>query len=151
MSRSRKPRRIFTEVLLTCDRLGLIGRQMLAIDGVKLPSNADKRRSGTHAELRHEAERMERAVATMLEAHRSGGGSARTRLYATLHGPELRATDVAEGAQRILTVGKRDMRSSSFVRLGLKYCVTICAIVWRAARSTVSDDISLMRLWSAYT
>ena len=61
---------IFTEVLLTCDRLGLIGRQMFAIDGVKLPSNADKRRSGTHAELAHEAERMEEAVAKMLEAHR---------------------------------------------------------------------------------
>jgi transposase len=63
-------RAIFTEVLLTCDRLGLIGRQMFAIDGVKLPSNADKRRSGTHAELRHEAERMERAVAQMVRAHR---------------------------------------------------------------------------------
>ena len=61
---------LFTEVLLTCDRLGLIGRQMFAIDGVKLPSNADKRRSGTHAELAHEAERMEEAVAKMLEAHR---------------------------------------------------------------------------------
>lgn len=61
--------RIFTEVLLTCDRLGLIGRQMFAIDGVKLPSNADKRRSGTHAELAHEAERMEKAVTTMLKAH----------------------------------------------------------------------------------
>lgn len=43
---------------------------MFAIDGVKLPSNADKRRSGTHAELLHEAERMEKAVAKMLEAHR---------------------------------------------------------------------------------
>ena len=61
---------IFTQVLLTCDRLGLIGRQMFAIDGVKLPSNADKRRSGTHAELLHEAERMEKSVAKMLEAHR---------------------------------------------------------------------------------
>ncbi len=61
---------LFTQVLLTCDRLGLIGRQMFAIDGVKLPSNADKRRSGTHAELAHEAERMERAVAKMLKAHR---------------------------------------------------------------------------------
>ncbi len=62
---------IFTQVLLTCDRQGLIGRQMFAIDGVKLPSNADKRRSGTHAELAHEAERMEKAVAKMLRAHRS--------------------------------------------------------------------------------
>ena len=52
-------------MLLICDRQGLIGRQMFAIDGVKLPSNADKRRSGTHAELAHEdptrnAERIER-------------------------------------------------------------------------------------------
>jgi transposase len=62
---------IFTQVLLTCDRQGLIGRQMFAIDGVKLPSNADKRRSGTHAELLHEAERMDKAVARMLEAHRA--------------------------------------------------------------------------------
>lgn len=60
---------IFTRVLLTCDRQGLIGRQMFAIDGVKLPSNADKQRSGTHAELLHEAERMEKAVTKMVKAH----------------------------------------------------------------------------------
>lgn len=29
---------IFTQALLTCERLGLIGRQMFAIDGVKPPS-----------------------------------------------------------------------------------------------------------------
>ena len=40
---------LFTEVLLTCDRMGLIGRQMFAIDGVKLPANASKERSGTGA------------------------------------------------------------------------------------------------------
>jgi len=62
---------IFTRVLLTCDRQGLIGRQMFAIDGVKLPSNADKQRSGTHAELLHEAERMEKAVTKMVKAHRA--------------------------------------------------------------------------------
>jgi len=62
---------IFTQVLLACDRLGLIGRQMFAIDGVKLPSNADKRRSGTHAALAHEAERMDQAVAKMVKAHRA--------------------------------------------------------------------------------
>ncbi len=60
---------IFTQVLLICDRQGLIGRQMFAIDGVKLPSNADKRRSGTLAELAHEAERMETAVTKLLKAH----------------------------------------------------------------------------------
>jgi hypothetical protein len=49
---------IFTQVLLTCDRLGLIGRHMFAIKRVKLPSNADKRRSGAHAELRHGDDRV---------------------------------------------------------------------------------------------
>jgi hypothetical protein len=42
---------------------------MFAIDGVKLPSNASKQRSGTHAELAHSAQRMERAVKGMLTAH----------------------------------------------------------------------------------
>ncbi len=74
---------IFTEVLLTCDRLGLIGRQMFAIDGVKLPSNADKRRSGSHAELAHEASRMERAVAKMVRAHRAQDDSQDAQTDAT--------------------------------------------------------------------
>lgn len=69
---------VFTQVLLICDRQGLIGRQMFAIDGVKLPSNADKRRSGTHAELVHEAERMEKAVAKMVRAHRGRDERAET-------------------------------------------------------------------------
>jgi transposase len=62
---------LFTQVLLTCDRQGLIGKQMFAIDGVKLPSNASKERSGTHAELRHRAERLDKAVRKMMEVHQS--------------------------------------------------------------------------------
>jgi transposase len=60
---------LFTQVLMTCDAQGLIGRQMFAIDGVKLPSNAAKKKSGTHAELARQAERMEAAVAAMLTSH----------------------------------------------------------------------------------
>jgi transposase len=61
---------IFTEVILICDRQGLIGRQMFAIDGVKLPSNASKARSGTHAQLAHQAQAIERRVKSMLNEHR---------------------------------------------------------------------------------
>lgn len=60
---------IFTEVILICDRQGLIGRQMFAIDGVKLPGNASKAKSGTHAELAHRARAIERRVKSMLKAH----------------------------------------------------------------------------------
>src|SRR5436853_801830 len=45
---------LFTHVLMICDAQGLIGRQMFAIDGVKLPSNASKKHSGSHAELAHQ-------------------------------------------------------------------------------------------------
>jgi len=34
--------RVFAAVLAVCDQQGLIGREMFAIDGVKLPSNASK-------------------------------------------------------------------------------------------------------------
>ncbi len=41
---------IFSQVLMVCDRRGLIGRETFAIDGVKLPSNASTQRSGTRSE-----------------------------------------------------------------------------------------------------
>jgi len=60
---------IFTEVILICERQGLIGRQMFAIDGVKLPSNASKAKSGTHAELAHQASSIEHRMKSMLKEH----------------------------------------------------------------------------------
>jgi transposase len=62
---------LFTQVLLTCDRLGLIGRTMFAIDGVKLPANASKERSGTHAELAHRADRLDKAAAKIVALHQA--------------------------------------------------------------------------------
>jgi transposase len=62
---------LFTQVLLTCDRLGLIGKTMFAIDGVKLPANASKERSGTHAELAHRAQRLDKAAAKIIALHQA--------------------------------------------------------------------------------
>ena len=62
--------RIFTQILFICDRQGLIGREMFAIDGVKLPSNASKARSGTRADFERQAEKLETAAKVMLERHR---------------------------------------------------------------------------------
>ena len=62
--------RIFTQILAICDRQGLIGREMFAIDGVKLPSNASKARSGTRAEFERQAGKLEAAVEGMLARHR---------------------------------------------------------------------------------
>ena len=38
--------RVFAAVVAICDSQGLIGREMFAVDGVKLPSNAAKHLSG---------------------------------------------------------------------------------------------------------
>jgi transposase len=62
--------KLFAQVLTLCDRQGLIGREMFAIDGVKLPSNASKAKSGTRADFERQAEKMEKAAEKMLIKHR---------------------------------------------------------------------------------
>ncbi|XNT40181.1 hypothetical protein ACLKL2_03895 [Pseudoalteromonas sp. KJ10-2] len=47
---------LFTQVLMICDREGLIGRNMFAIDGCKIRSNASKEWSGTFDELEQVSE-----------------------------------------------------------------------------------------------
>ena len=62
--------RLFAQVLYLCDRQGLIGRTMFAIDGVKLPSNAAKAKSGTRADFIRQADKLEAAAQSMLARHR---------------------------------------------------------------------------------
>jgi transposase len=61
---------VFAAVVAICDAQGLIGHEMFAIDGVKLPSNASKHRSGTRADFERHAAKLEAAATTMLERHR---------------------------------------------------------------------------------
>ncbi|MBI4691024.1 MAG: transposase [Nitrospirae bacterium] len=62
--------RLFLEVLMTCDEMGLIGKDMFAVDGCKMPSNASKEWSGTKEELRHKKEKMEQAIRQILKRHK---------------------------------------------------------------------------------
>ena len=62
--------KLFAQVLYLCDRQGLIGREMFAIDGVKLPSNASKAKSGTRADFERQAVKLEVAAKAMLTRHR---------------------------------------------------------------------------------
>ena len=61
---------IFRDVLLVCDEQGLIGKSLFAVDGCKLPSNASRTWSGTRADLARKAEKMEKAMAYLLDTHR---------------------------------------------------------------------------------
>jgi transposase len=62
---------VFAQVLSILGKEGLIGREMFAIDGVKLPSNASKHRSGTRADFLARAQKLERAAKVMLDRHRA--------------------------------------------------------------------------------
>lgn len=61
---------LFLEILMVCGQAGLIGQEMFAIDGCKLPSNASKDWSGTHADLSSKQRKIDRAVRRMLKKHR---------------------------------------------------------------------------------
>ncbi len=62
--------RLFLEVLMVCDEMKLIGKEMFAVDGCKMPSNASKEWSGTKAELQKKQAKMEKAVRQIMKRHR---------------------------------------------------------------------------------
>ena len=61
---------LFRNVLLACDEMGLIGKEMFAIDGCKLPSNASKEWSGTKSDFEKKAAKLERGIERILAKHR---------------------------------------------------------------------------------
>lgn len=66
---------LFLEVLLVCDQHHLIGKEMFAIDGCKMPSNASKEWSGTKADFKRKVAKMELAIERMVAEHRSQDSS----------------------------------------------------------------------------
>lgn len=62
--------KLFLEVLLVCDSMGLIGKEMFAVDGSKMPSNVSKEWSGTREEFWHKKEKMEQAIKQIMTRHR---------------------------------------------------------------------------------
>ncbi|HUW31931.1 MAG TPA: transposase, partial [Planctomycetota bacterium] len=62
---------VFTDVLSVCYTEGLIGKKMFAIDGCKISSNCSKEWSGSKAELRKKAEKIEESVKVLLEKHKA--------------------------------------------------------------------------------
>jgi transposase len=67
--------KIFARVLTICERQGLIGRQLFAIDGVKLPSNASKAKSGKRKDYLRQVDKMQKAVEQILAKQRAADAS----------------------------------------------------------------------------
>jgi transposase len=62
--------KLFLQILLVCDAMGLIGKEMFAVDGCKMPSDASKEWSGTKEELQKKKEKMEQVVRQIIKRHR---------------------------------------------------------------------------------
>ncbi|HEV2609743.1 MAG TPA: transposase [Noviherbaspirillum sp.] len=69
---------LFLEVLLVCDDMGLIGKDMFAIDGCKVPANVSREWSDTREELAAKVRKMERAVRNMLATHQHADSTNKT-------------------------------------------------------------------------
>lgn len=61
---------LFKEIILVCDEMGLIGRDMFAVDGCKMPSNASKEWSGTKADFKRKSDKLEKAIERIISKHR---------------------------------------------------------------------------------
>jgi transposase/IS5 family transposase len=57
---------LYSDILLYCEELNLLGGSHFSLDGCKLPSNASKRWSGTFKELRHKRKKLEEKVGKIL-------------------------------------------------------------------------------------
>jgi transposase len=60
---------LFVEVLIRCAQLDLIGGDVFALDGCKLPSNASKEYSGVFDELKKKKKKLELVLAHLLAKH----------------------------------------------------------------------------------
>ena len=60
---------LFEQVLLICDEQGLLGNELFAIDGCKMPSNASKEWSGTHKELTAKRDKIKRLIKHHTQKH----------------------------------------------------------------------------------
>jgi transposase len=60
---------VFEQVVMTCDQQGLLGHELLAIDGCKMPSDAAKEHSGTLEELSRKRDKIRRRIRSSMKEH----------------------------------------------------------------------------------
>lgn len=60
---------LFEQIVLICYQQGLIGNELFAIDGCKMPSNAAKEWSGTHQELERKRDKIKRQISHLMNKH----------------------------------------------------------------------------------
>ena len=62
---------LFEQILLVCDEQGLLGKELFALDGCKMSSDAAKEWSGTHKELAHKRDKIQRQIQYHITEHKT--------------------------------------------------------------------------------
>jgi len=70
---------IFRDILLYCDKKGLLGGTCFSIDGCKLPANASKEMSGTFEQLEKKKERLEKHLEELIKEHQNNDSPAKAK------------------------------------------------------------------------
>jgi transposase len=142
---------LFGQVLQTCDRLGLIGKAMFAIDGVKLPCNASKERSGTFTELKNRARRLDAAAEKLLTLHQQEDieGPTRDPQWCEKRVADLRreaqvTRDFVERTSPRLNTKKKEIKSNITDPDSAKMMTSKGAIQGYAAQATVDSDSQII-------
>ncbi len=104
---------VFAQVVTILGKEGLISREMFAIDGVKLPSNASKHRSGTRADFLAQAEKLETAAKALLDRHRGNDAQPPTADAADVQARIERMTREAERIRAWLIAHPQDRPGSN--------------------------------------
>lgn len=68
-AKSQHIKEVFVQILMICAQLDLIGMELFALDGCKLPSNAGKEHSGTFAEYRKKITKLEKKIEFLMKQH----------------------------------------------------------------------------------
>jgi len=58
---------VFRDILLVCEKEGLLGGTSFSLDGLKLPSDASNQMSGTFSELEHKKKKLEERIGRLLK------------------------------------------------------------------------------------
>lgn len=102
---------LFTQVLLICDEEGLIGRNMFAIDGCKIKSNASKEWSGTFEELGRKHAKLKRASERIVARHQAQDGSNAAEIEHDLK-QKIKLDNSADKIEQFLAVSKEKLGST---------------------------------------
>lgn len=100
--------KLFVDVLMYCDELGLIGKEMFAIDGCKFPSNASKEWSGTREDFKNKRQKFQTTVERHVAKHRRQDESGQPEQVPGMRAREEKAIEVLKAKTAKIDAWLRD-------------------------------------------